>query len=241
MNPIDLLNQFFDIHPLGVEVCPGADPPKEAWESLVLHLAASNDELAWQVGATCNRYPKKYHADIYGWFATLLGRSHWTIQQWAYIERNVPARVRLEELSIWLHRPVAKINDPKLQREYLLACRAAGWNAAQFEIWLESKGIPPDEHHYQSDRAFDEEQALYNAINQAADAETENALLRAELATIQRIREIEEDFGVDSRIDPTTLPEVSELAQPIIGWLRSQTVNFNAVLIKRNGEVVIKP
>jgi len=242
----NLLAQYFNVHPTGVTLCL-TEPPREAWEALVYHLAARNDEICWQVGATCNMYPKKYHADIYGWFAALLGRSHWTIQQWAYIERNIPAWARVEELSFWQHRPVARITDANLQREYLLACRAAGWNVGQFEIWLESKGVTPEEHHYQSDRAFEEEQAVYNAINQAADAETENALLRAEIEMIKRVREIEEDFGVDSRIDPANLPELDDMARPILPGPITKLINgvagylqgrpWTAVIIHSDGRV----
>jgi len=224
MNPTDLLNKFFDIHPLGIEICPGADPPKEAWEALVLHLAANNDELAWQVGATCNRYPKKYHDDIYVWFATLLNLSHWTIQQYAYIERHIPSPSRISNLSIWHHRPVAKVEGP-LQRVYLETCRKCGWGVTQFEMWLEGKGIEVEEQHYQSDRQYETDRQIQATIDENAALRNEVRALRAELETAPKTGD-----------GPQFLPApVTKLIHGVASYLQGR--QWAAVIIHGDGRV----
>lgn len=64
----------------------------------------------------------------------------------------------------------------------------------------------------------------------------------------QRIAELESqleqpiispEFDDSYSLPPDSVPEVDNLARPIIGWLDS--VGYSAVIIRRNGEIVIKP
>lgn len=215
-NEAIVLFEYFDIHPLGVEVCPGIIPPQKAWEALVLYLASKGDELAWQVGATVNRYPKKYHADVCGWFATLLNLSHWTIQQYAYIERNVFPEARTSRLSIWIHRPLAKIKDLNTQIDYITTAASSGWNLSQFEKWLETRGIEPEEMQYQSDRDFENEQRQYRTETDNADLRTENENLRQRITELESTPKLEPIERVLARLDSILNLSPTEAATNII-------------------------
>jgi hypothetical protein len=196
----------------------------------VLYLASQNDMLCWQVGATCNKLPKDGHADIYERFAGLLGRSHWTIQQWAYIERNVPLEARVSGLSFSHHKAVAKIDEPGIQLYHLRICQEHGWPVGVFRDWLSEAGIEVEPEHYQSDRSFEEQQTVYQLVTELADTRRERDEARAQLVELVTL----------PKIDPDTFPDLNDLARPIAGWLQNQRT-FNTVLIRRNGEVVIKP
>ena len=83
-----LISQYFDIRSLGVSICDGVQPPKEALDALLLPLAGDMDSLRWQTAAACNLYERYYRKRAYELMATRFGIEPETIEKWCYIERN---------------------------------------------------------------------------------------------------------------------------------------------------------
>lgn len=228
-----VLFEWFDIRPMGIEVCPGVDPPKVAWDALVYYLADKSVKLSWRIGATCNKYPKKYHAEIYTMFASLTGLTDYTIQQYAYVERHVPYGIRNPDLSIWLHRPVAKVRNAVLQRDYLEECQLNGWNVTQFEDWLKSQGEQVEEHHYQSDAKFEDDKHQYDMANELADTKRERDDLRVELKQAKQVLES------TPKLSPSTGPELTDLDWGGILQVKDTLIDYgySAITIASNGDV----
>ena len=104
---------------------------------------------------------------------------------------------------------------PKLQDQIMLEAISSGWNRDELRMAV---GRLQAEHGISRKR----EQATYPG-DREFDLMNENSQLREQ---ISRMREL-----------PTDL---NDLTRPIAGWLQNQRT-FNTVLIRRNGEVVIKP
>ena len=173
---------------MGVEICPGVDPPREAFDALILYLCGNEDNLRWQIAAACNRYERRYRKQAYIMAASRLDCSPSTVAQWCHIERSVPYNARVPGLSIWFHKAVATVKDSYLQREYLETCKDGnngnGWALSVFEEWLAQQGVEVEETHYQSDRQFEQEQEAYKLANEVTTLKQEKAELQDKLDKI---------------------------------------------------------
>lgn len=242
LDPTEIvLFEWFDILPMGIEVCPGVDPPKAAWDALVYYLATKSDKLAWRIGATCNKYPKKYHTDLYIEFSSLTGLSSWTIQQYAYVERHIPYEARVGGLSIWLHRPVAKVEYSGVQQNYLEACKEKGWNVGEFETFLKSQGEQVEEHHYQSDKKFEDDKRQYDMANDLADAKRQLEETRAELDEAKSKLESTPKPAAESPIlpPPSPGPDLTDLDWNGILQVKDTLIDYgySSVTVHSNGDV----
>ena len=181
----DLLNQYFDIRPMGVSVCDGIKPPTEAFDALLLSLGGDMDNLRWQTAAACNLYERYHRKQAHLMAASRFDCSPETIATWCYIERKVPYNARVNGLSIWFHKLVATVPDSALQRQYLETCLEHSWSESVFEQWLrEQRQVDIPESHWQTDRQFEQEQAVYNLTNEVTASKAKAVMTQVSVSTI---------------------------------------------------------
>lgn len=236
-NPDIILSTYFHIHPQGVEVCPGIEPTEAAWEALAYSIVVRTDTSAWQIGAVCNKYPKKYRKDMYTFFHSLTSLSTWTIQQYAHIERCVPYEARVEGLSIWLHRPVARIEESDAQQGWLIMAKEKGWSVDEFERQLKNVGVEVEEHHYQSDKSFEDDKRQYDMANDLA--ETRRKLEEAETELNQTKALLETTPKTEALSSPSTGPDLTDLDWTHLLQVKDTLIDngYTSVTIHSNGDI----
>lgn len=137
--PAELLAEYFAFTDTGLTVT-GA-PTQAHFDLCALQLAANLDKLRWQIGAWANEYRRRFGGNAYERAVAVSGFSvkSETIEQWAYVERNVPPDNRRAELSLWYHRIVAKL-PPVAQPEALEYCIKKGLGYSKFFNYVANLG-----------------------------------------------------------------------------------------------------
>jgi len=164
--PEEILAKYFTFTDTGLTII-GA-PTQQHFDLCALQLATNLDKLRWQIGAWANEYRKRFGGNAYEKAVAVSGFSvkPETIEQWSYVERNVPSENRRSELSLWFHRIVAKL-PPETQPEALGACFDGNMTYTTFnsyvaENYRELKTTPPPPPGNSSDRKYDLTKELYN-------------------------------------------------------------------------------
>lgn len=198
------LDQYFDINPLGIALCPYVELPKERDEldalfnELFDSLGKDNTTIKLKVGDACNLYERFYRKEAYELAAVKVGLSAATIEtHYAYTARHVPIGARVSGLRISHLRAVAHIDDPTLQRDYLLACKEMGWTVGKFEDWLKGLGVDVPEYHSQTDRQAEDDRQYLGLVGENTTLKRELAEYREKVAKTQEMESTqptEDDF-----------------------------------------------
>ena len=126
-----LLSEYFTFYDNGVGI--KGVPPLDYCEVAFLQLISQWDKLRWQLGDIAAVTAQVHGTEAYERMAAIyLGeREARTIEDWAYVARNVPRSNRLD-LSFSHHRKVAKL-DPNEQREWLERAKRNEWSGRRLE------------------------------------------------------------------------------------------------------------
>lgn len=112
-----------------------------AWRQVLGRILKLSDSSAWWIGDALVhgewRYGEKYRETL-----ETLELDYDRARDYAYVAGNVPASVRLKELTFYHHRVVAKL-VPADQARWLAQARDEGWSVRRLRDELEAELLEP--------------------------------------------------------------------------------------------------
>lgn len=112
-----------------------------AWRQVLGRILKLSDSSAWWIGDALVhgewRYGEKYREAL-----ETLEVDYDRARDYAYVAGNVPASVRLKDLSFYHHRVVAKL-VPADQARWLTKAREDGWSVRKLRDELEAELLEP--------------------------------------------------------------------------------------------------
>ena len=118
------------------------DPSVDEWEAVGPVIAHFDRNAKWWLGAWLN-YGETTYGEMYSQAASLVGYAPHSLENIAYVERNVPISRRREELSSWGHwEEIARV-DPKRQSRWVTKCISRNLTLAELRLELRNAKREP--------------------------------------------------------------------------------------------------